>query len=223
MSSIVHLLKVSAIVTRNYVYIVNDLQTREAVIIDPVWDKKGIELIIEKNKLIPVAVLLTHSHPDHIHLAPAMAQQYHCPVFMSYEELTNYNYFCPNLTPAFHARQIQLGSLLITPLLTPGHTSGGMCFGIDDNLFTGDTLFIEGCGICWGKGADPAAMFKSLQMLKQKVAPETKIYPAHCYGTAPGITFKEVLKYNIYLDFKTEEAFIKYRMRENQKHLFQFK
>lgn len=218
-----YILKVTAIFTRNYIYILSDNQTGETVILDPVWDRKGIEYILEKNKLILNAVLLTHHHPDHVHLADELAVSRECPVYMSGEEISFYNFSCHNLLPVEHAVPIHLKSITITPLLTPGHTRGSMCFLIDNYLFTGDTLFTEGCGFCCGRGADPADMFRSLQLLKQQIPLQTKIYPSHSYGHEPGKFFSEVLKINIYLDFKNEEEFIKYRMRKNQKTIFAFK
>jgi glyoxylase-like metal-dependent hydrolase (beta-lactamase superfamily II) len=98
-------------------------------------------------------------------------------------------------------------------MLTPGHTAGGVCYLIENNLFSGDTLFAEGCGYCSGRGADPRAMFHSLQLLKRTIAPQTLVFPGHSYGQLPGQTFGSLLKNNIYLAFDDERKFVQFRMR----------
>jgi len=89
-------------------------------------------------------------------------------------------------------------------------------------FFCGDTLFIEGCGLCSGKGADPNNMFDTLQKLKAKISPQTRIYPGHCYGKPVGQSFKYVLENNIYLQFDGREKFVAFRMRPHQSNLFKF-
>ncbi|MEJ2694986.1 MAG: MBL fold metallo-hydrolase, partial [Candidatus Thiodiazotropha sp.] len=117
-----------------------------------------------------------------------------------------------------------VGNMLIEPILTPGHTQGSMCYKIGNNLFTGDVLFAEGCGIC--KDMSSAyAMFDSIELLKSLTSPETKIFPGHTYAKPVGRSFAELLDYNIYLNFKDRESFAAYRMRGGQqvKRLFDFR
>lgn len=89
-----------------------------------------------------------------------------------------------------------LGSAVI---LTPGHTAGGICFLLKDSLFTGDTIFMEGCGICNLDGGSPEKMFESIQKLKGFVSNDIKVFAGHSYGRQQGIKWKELLSENLYL------------------------
>ena len=223
MSLSVHTIKISTPIIKNYVYLIIDERSRNAVLIDSVWEKKRIlELLAEKDITL-THILLTHSHPDHVYLADTLARATGCTVHMSLTETEFYGFKCHNLIPLHKNEQILCGDTTIIPIHTPGHTKGSLCYIAGNNIFTGDTLFIEGCGLCWGKGADPVEMFDSLQMLKRILPGEMRVYPGHRFGEKPGLCFKDVLQYNIYLDFKKKEDFIKYRMRKKQHLLFAFK
>ncbi|WP_268964163.1 MBL fold metallo-hydrolase, partial [Paenibacillus sinensis] len=79
-----------------------------------------------------------------------------------------------------------LGDTQITCILTPGHTYGSACYLTSDHLFTGDTVFIEGCGLCDTVGGDPEQMFHSIQRIKSAINPMVQIFPGHSYGKNPG-------------------------------------
>ena len=223
MGTHLYILKDSYLSIKNYVYFIVDENTQKTALVDPVWNIKKILTILEQKNLDLSCILITHTHPDHTQLADVLARETGCTVHMSRIEADYYGFECINLTPLQNGEEILSGETTIKPILTPGHTRGSFCYIAGNNIFTGDTLFIEGCGLCWGKGADPSEMYNSLQMLKKTIPPDMKVYPAHCYGEKPGMVFKQVLQYNIYLDFKKKEDFIKYRMRKNQKLLFSFK
>ena len=76
--------------------------------------------------------------------------------------------------------------------------------------------------MCLDKGANPEILFNSLQKLKI-LPPRTLIYPGHSYGKLPGQSLKDVFKNNFYLHFNDPLEFVKYRMRKNQKNIFNFK
>jgi hydroxyacylglutathione hydrolase len=159
-------------------------------------------------------ILITHSHPDHIHLAKPIAEQYDCPIWMSKVEIA---------ASGFDARQLigidtnprTVGQMLIEPMLTPGHTSGSTCYLIGDNLFTGDVLFAEGCGICPDIQA-AHAMFASLENLKTRLKAQTRIFPGHSYGKPPGQLMSQLLRDNIYLQFADKDSFSAFRLRSGQ-------
>ncbi|MBP9691774.1 MAG: MBL fold metallo-hydrolase [Alphaproteobacteria bacterium] len=215
-------IKVTRFLFKNYCYLVMHSETKEAVLIDPAWEMDKIEeqLKIHDGKL--KAVLLTHHHIDHVNLAESFAQKYGVPVRMSKIEIEEYGFFCSNLIPVDHPEPLVFGELSLRPFFTPGHTKGAICYFIEDNLFTGDTLFIEGCGICTGKGACPSQMFDSLYYLKNTLPQTTRIYPGHSFGKEPGQPFHDLLENNIYLHFKNRDQFIAFRMRPNQKRIFGF-
>lgn len=223
MTTQVYPLKVSKLHFKNYCYLIIHSHTKEAVLIDPAWEPDKIIQALEIHQAKLVAILLTHYHFDHVNLAGPLAELYQVPVLMSKTEIEYYRFTCNNLTSIEHPATLELGKINITPLLTPGHTKGALSYAIGGTLFTGDTLFIEGCGICTGIGGDPHAMFDTLSHLKRVILPETKIYPGHSYGQEPGKTFAYLLKNNIYLQFTQREEFIAFRMRKKQQGLFAFK
>jgi hydroxyacylglutathione hydrolase len=219
----VHILKVQKMAFINYCYIVINTQSQTVLLIDPAWEPETITTSLINNGWLPKAVLLTHHHPDHVHLAPYFASRYNIPVYMGKAEIDYYSYSCPNLIPIISEDSLLIDTIHVLPIATPGHTYGGVSYLIGQNLFTGDTLFNEGCGMCQGKGADAYQMYKSLEKLKHSVAENTMIYPGHCYGLPIGQKLGNVLNYNIYLQFKDAESFVAYRMRKQQSGLFNFK
>ena len=218
----VHKLKVKFTFCKNFTYLIVDSKSKEAAIIDPAWELNPILNKIKKLNATLKCILLTHSHFDHTNLINSLLKHFNPKVFMHKKEINCYNFRCKNLQPIDHLDKIKLGSTHITTLFTPGHTAGSCCFLLEEDLFTGDTLFTEGCGICYGKGSSPKAMFQSLQMIKSTINHDTHIYPAHSFGKAPGQPFNKLLKENIYLQFDNEADFVAFRMRENQWGFFNF-
>jgi hydroxyacylglutathione hydrolase len=201
----------------NYSYLVIDYNSNQSVIVDPAWDMEKIEMALSYTQTSLGGVLLTHSHPDHIHLAEPLAAKYHCPIWMSNEEIAASGFKVPRLI-GINTTPWLVGQIKIQPILTPGHTLGSTCYLIGKNLFTGDTLFAEGCGICPDKQA-AYHMFASLNHLKSRLKSETRVFPGHVYGKPPGQEFSELLKNNIYLQFRNENDFAAYRLRMGQKKL----
>jgi hydroxyacylglutathione hydrolase len=210
------------ILMKNFTYLVFDPQQRQALIIDPTWEMEKIEEALAVHQLELKAILVTHGHQDHVHLVKPLVEKYGCQVWMTAADVAHFSFECANLNTITTEAPFQAAGLTVTPLLTPGHTMGCVCYLIDGNLFTGDTLFIEGCGMCFGKGSDPRLLFQSLQRLKTTVQDETRIYPAHSYGQPPGKDFSFVRQNNVYLIFDEEDPFIAYRMRKGQTRLFDF-
>ncbi|MET1255420.1 MBL fold metallo-hydrolase [Aliikangiella maris] len=125
-------------------------------------------------------------------------------------EKLNSNASAPTLLNPF-----TIEGLTIYPVLTPGHTPGCICYWINGHLFTGDVLFAEGCGLCRNEAA-AFQMYDSLAYLKQQLTPQTRIFPGHSYGREPGQLFANVLRENMYLQFKTKASFSAFRLRKNQ-------
>ena len=215
-------LKVANMFMINYNYLVIDHINNESIIIDPAWEMDKIQLALEASRTTLKGILLTHSHFDHLHLAEPLAEKNNCPIWMSHEEIAISDYNAPQLE-AIDTKPLWVGALKITPLLTPGHTQGSMCYLIGNNLFSGDTLFFEGCGLC--PDVDSAHdMFESLQQITNTVKPNTRIFPGHKYVKDPGQEFSSVYQNNIYLQFSNKHDFASYRLRKGQDHskFFQF-
>ena len=208
---------------KNYSYVLTDLATMETAIIDPAWQLHRIQSIINRHGLNLTAILLTHSHFDHTNLVKPLVKRYQPGVYISSGEIARYKYKCPNLRPVEQDSRITLGETVITCLETPGHSAGSMCFMLPGALFTGDTVFIEGCGMCNTPGGDPFAMYQSIQRIKQWAPPDTAIYPSHSYGKPPGYPLSFLLKHNVYFRFESSADFVAHRMRPRQRKLFDFK
>lgn len=219
----VYQFKVGFLNMLNFNYIIVDKTSGQTAIVDPAWD---LELIIDTFSRLgvePDKILLTHSHLDHVNMVRPLVDRFGSQVYMSAKEIDFYNFQCKNLNPVHDFDIINLGQTPICCILTPGHTAGGTCFLLSDSLFTGDTVFIEGCGVCSTIGGSADLMFESIQKIKKNVEPHIRIYPGHSFGKNPGYPLSYLLKNNIYFVIDVKEHFIKFRMRKNQKNLFNFK
>lgn len=201
----------------NYSYLVIDNISNQAVVVDPAWNMEKIDQALEDSGTTLSGILLTHSHPDHTDLAKPLAVKYSCPIWMSNKEIADSGFYAPQLI-GIDATPWSVGQIQIHPLITPGHTPGSICYLIGDNLFTGDTLFAEGCGFCPDMRA-AHDMYESLERIKSRLKPETRIFPGHSYGKQPGQQFSLILRDNIYLQFKNKNDFTAYRLRKGQNKL----
>lgn len=167
-------------------------------------------------------ILLTHSHFDHINAVKPIVKRYRAHVYMSAEEIDYYGFQSERLIAIQHQDIIPVGQSRISCLVTPGHTVGGVCYHPPGALFTGDTIFTEGCGICNRVGGDPGKMFESIQMIKTVIDPDVHIYPGHSFGKEPGQSLKYLKDENIYFQISEREHFINWRMRRNFFDAFNF-
>jgi glyoxylase-like metal-dependent hydrolase (beta-lactamase superfamily II) len=82
--------------------------------------------------------------------------------------------------------QLKVGNILLSFLLTPGHTPGGICIIVDEKaILTGDTLFIGDCGRTDLPGGNLAQMYASLHEKIMHLPDELIVYPGHDYGEKP--------------------------------------
>lgn len=215
-------LEVSYEFMKNYNYLIVDPASRRAVIVDPAWQMEKIDWAIADSRAMLNGILITHTHPDHIHLAKPLAAKYDCPIWMSKEEIASSGFDDSRLV-GIDITPWSVGQMLIEPILTPGHTPGCVCYLVGGNLFTGDVLFAEGCGLCRDIQA-AHAMFDSLENLKKRLKSHTRVFPGHSYGKPPGQQFSQLLKDNIYLQFPSRESFAAFRLRsgQNRSKLFNF-
>jgi len=210
----VFLIKVARGPMVNNNYLIVDPATHQAVLVDPAWQMDTIQAALQSTRSTLSAILLTHSHRDHIDLAKPLAEFYNCPIWMSRQEIQASGFEARQLI-AIDERPRWVGEMTIEPILTPGHTPGCMCFLIGRNLFSGDVLFPEGCGICHDVES-AHDMFESLQRLKSRLKPDTHIYSGHTYLRTPGQKFSDVLGQNMYLHFDDKHSFAAYRLRKGQ-------
>jgi len=194
-----------------------------ALIIDPAWEEDTIELALRNLNVRLTGIILTHSHLDHVDLAPALANRHHCPVYMSRDEIAASGFNCRGLEACEDGQLIGPGRVMVKAVATPGHTIGSMCFLTDDALFSGDTLFMEGCGLPTEPGGDVDSLYESLLRLKRIVPRHCRVMPGHKYTLPLGLTMAEVTDRNVYLAMPTAEHFRGFRQRAGQTGLFDFR
>ncbi len=199
---------------KNFSYLVVDPGTMKAVIVDPAWEMDKIDRTLADEQATLRGVLVTHSHPDHVHLAKPLAEKYDCPIWMSKAEMAASGFSVTRLI-GIDTTPWMVGEMRIEPIFTPGHTDGSMCYLVGDNVFTGDVLFAEGCGMC-SDTRSAYAMFESLERLKGRLAPNTQVFPGHSYGQRPGRRMSQLQRENVYLQFSDKESFAAFRLRSGQ-------
>jgi hydroxyacylglutathione hydrolase len=210
----VFLIKVCRQLIKNNNYLVVDPGTRQGVMVDPAWELEALTNALATSQATLSGILITHAHLDHIDLAARLSELYDCPIWMSRQEIENSGYQARRLV-AIDENPWFVGEMQIEPILSPGHTPGCVCYLVGDNLFTGDVLFPEGCGICPDIKA-AHQMFDSLALLKTKLKPHTRLFPGHTYVMPPGQLFSDVLRRNRYLRFSDKDSFAAYRLRQGQ-------
>lgn len=169
-------------------YIVYEEGTGRAVLVDPGDNAPDILGILREHDLTPVLILLTHGHFDHIGAISAIQATYDTPVAMH----ENDHRMLEGNVPWKDAVRFVNGSdvlqgydLDIQVLYTPGHSAGSVCYLINGELFSGDTLFRGTIGRTDFPDSSPQAMKRSLDILKQ--LPETTpVYPGHGDPTTIG-------------------------------------
>lgn len=194
----------------NYCYLIEDLNNKKAVLIDPAWEQERFESLIEKDHVHLEAVLLTHSHIDHINLADYFSEKYQVNVYISRKEADTYGFSCPNLNYLNHGDELNIWDLTIKCFLIPGHTQGSMCFQLGNNLFVGDTIFYEGCGKCNYSNRSIKEMYESIQFIKCNFSDDTYVFSGHVYYMSTGQQLEQI-KRNNYSFFLDESKFVEYQ------------
>lgn len=196
----------------NFVYLIEDIATKRAAVIDPAWDVAKILELAKQNDLIITDILLTHSHMDHVNGIDDVLNECDAQIHLSHDEARFWN--AKALTASLHygGDNIQFGKTRIEILHTPGHTPGSVCYQLDQHLFTGDTMFVFGCGHCKA-GGNPDILFDTLRDMKQYLPANTIIYPGHNYSDRSTITMHEQIQGNPFLHFTKRKDFIKFRQQ----------
>lgn len=211
----------------NFAYMIADDATREAVLIDPAWDVAGLVARVEREGYTLVGALVTHYHQDHVGgsiwdmtiegiaelaaLRPNARIHAHSAEAAGITQVTG----VPERDLVRHqgGDTLELGSVRIEFLHTPGHTPGSECFLVSDPtlaagapgseeapaLVSGDTLFVGACGRVDLPGSDPDEMYRTLTQRLAKLPPGAVLYPGHDYGPTPTSTLQDERTSNPYL------------------------
>ena len=170
-------------------YLVIDDKSKEALLVDCSAVDDNIRKSIEEAGAKLKYILLTHGHFDHVAgIRPTEAK-----IVMNENDLKILNQ-TNNYLPMFGMPEItipkidifvkdgdilKLGDIDIKVLTTPGHTQGGVCYLIQDSLFTGDTIFREAVGRCDLEGGDFNQLVKNIQEKIFTLPEDIVIYPGH--------------------------------------------
>jgi sulfur dioxygenase len=187
-----------------YTYLIASNKGREALIIDPVLDnvEEYINLLNNLN-LNLVKVIDTHIHADHVTGASKLKSQTNCTTIMG------------DKTPADAVEIkvkdeeiIKLDEIEIKALHTPGHTSDSFSFMMNNYLFSGDTLLINGTGRTDFQNGSSKDAYNSIFNRLLKLPEETLLYPAHDYKGEKVSTIGKEKKFNPRLQVKNVDEYI---------------
>ena len=187
-----------------YTYLIASAEGREALIIDPVLENVAdyIKLLKELNLKL-VKVIDTHIHADHVTGASKLKDLTKCSTIMGEH------------TPAEAVEikvkddeYIQLDNLKIRAMHTPGHTSDSFSFLMNNYLFSGDTLLINGTGRTDFQNGNSTDAYNSLFNRILKLPDETLLYPAHDYKGETVSTIGKEKKFNPRLQVNNVEEYI---------------
>ena len=187
-----------------YTYLISSGEGREALIIDPVLDNVADYLNLLKNlNLKLVKVIDTHIHADHVTGASKLKDVTKCSTIMG--EHT------PAETVEIKVKDdeyINLDNLKIRALYTPGHTSDSYSFLMDNYLFSGDTLLINGTGRTDFQNGNAKDAYNSIFNKLLKLPEETFLYPAHDYKGEKVSTIGKEKKFNPRLQVSSVDEYI---------------
>jgi hydroxyacylglutathione hydrolase len=201
----------------NFVYLVEDIATRRTAVVDPAWEVDSIIKKANELELNITDILLTHSHNDHINGVEGILNDTSAEVHILKPE---YEFWQQELDrPSLHhgGDEINLGDSSIKILHTPGHTPGSACYQLGNEIITGDTLFVFGCGRCDMSGGSPEQMYETLKNMKQRLPEDMLIHPGHNYSVQKTATLGEQFEGNPFMHFDDEEQFVNYRMNVHDK------
>jgi glyoxylase-like metal-dependent hydrolase (beta-lactamase superfamily II) len=195
----------------NFVYLIGDRQSREALVVDPAYDIPGLLDLLEADDMALRGVLVTHYHADHaggslmgqrIAGLADLLERAATPVHVNREE-TRWVSRSTGVAPSElighdDGDRVPVGALAVELLHTAGHTPGSQCFLVDDLLISGDTLFLQGCGRTDLPGSDPDAMYDSLRRLA-RLPDGVAVFPGHRYSDASVASMAAVRDTNVAL------------------------
>ena len=174
-------------------YLVADEKSKEAVLIDCSEKVQKVFDDVKELGLKVKYILLTHGHFDHVMGIDETKKELDAKVFinkndeeqlqMSQTILATFGIYLdknPDYDEYINKdTELSIGDIPIKVLETPGHTEGGVCYLIEDNLFSGDTLFKNYVGRTDLPGGNYAKLENSIRNVLYKLPDNTKVFPGH--------------------------------------------
>jgi len=195
-------------------YLVVCPHTRETVIIDPAGEEYKLLALIKTEGFKVKYILNTHGHSDHVLGNPKLKEVLNVPVCMheaddrffsdqEVREKSSKELGLPPPDPADIRLKdediVEVGTLKVKVIHTPGHTPGSVCYLVDGNLFCGDTLFVGAVGRTDLIGGSLETLLESLEKRLIVLPKETIVWPGHDYGDTPTSTMGRKMEENPYI------------------------
>ena len=160
-----------------YTYLIACERTRDAALIDPVLETVERDLqLVEALRLSLRLTIETHIHADHVTAAARLKALSGCRIaYPDGEEIAGADLRLSELAT------LAVGTVVLKPLFTPGHTDNHHCYLAGKRVFTGDALLIDGCGRTDFQGGCAATLYRSVRDKLFTLPDETEVYPGHDY------------------------------------------
>ena len=186
-----------------YTYIISSGKGREALIIDPVIDNTNEYLKILKDlDLKLVKVIDTHIHADHISGLNELSKQTNCSKVMGEQSASEViDVFVKD------NEKINIENIELISIYTPGHTDCSYSFLMNDRVFTGDTLLINGTGRTDFQNGNVLDQYESIFKKLLKLPEKTLVYPAHDYNGKKYSTIRDEKNNNPRLQVTSAEEY----------------
>ncbi|TFY98572.1 MBL fold metallo-hydrolase [Ramlibacter rhizophilus] len=165
-------------VSSTYTYVLGCPETGNAILVDPVVNSMDRDLQVLQSLGLRLACTLdTHIHADHITAALELKKRTGSRIAApAFDRLP-----CTDVGVE-EGRPLQVGSIVLDGLHTPGHTDGHFAYRVGERVFTGDALLIDGCGRTDFQNGDAQALYRSVTQKLFTLPDETLVYPAHDYS-----------------------------------------
>ena len=177
-----------------YTYLLGDSESREAVLIDPVYEQAARDAaLVEELGLKLVATVDTHVHADHVTGAWLLKHRLGSAILVGaktgVEGADRY---------LRDGDKVEVGKRYLQVMATPGHTAGCITVVLDDAsmAFTGDCLLIRGSGRTDFQEGSPEAMYRSVHDCIFRLPDDCLLYPAHDYRGLTVTSVAEERRYN---------------------------
>lgn len=196
---------------QNFIYFIGDPKTREVFVVDPAWETDVIVRKAKEDDLKIKGALITHYHFDHTNGVEELLKEYDVPVYVNKADVEYLDFSHDNVKPVSGGHKLRCGEVEVELIHTPGHTPGSQCFKVQNNLVSGDTLFIGACGRTDLPGGDAEQLYYSLTQRLAKLPENTVLFPGHNYAEEPTSTIGQEKRTNPYLMCDSLQNFLKFR------------